>query len=1105
MTTRVSITHRIEDRFERAVRVPTQWLRLRPAPQTQAHVSAYSLVVHAEPFFLNWLRDPFENHLARLDLPEPITSLGFELEMIATLEPVNPFDFLMEPYAAEQPFDYPEQLHKELEPYLFVPPELGPRTRAFLDAVKAERKPSATVECLDALNQRVNTACKWQPTDAPGVSDLEQGLTRGVATSWDLAWLLTLSLRQLGLAARMVGGYRIYLAEDADTQDFVGLHAWSEVYIPGSGWIGLDPTMGLFTSETYIPLAAAPDPKRVLPGVGLRSAGAKHTETLQIRRLTPRADSWPYTDTQWSDIQALGYLVEQDLAAQALSVKLGASLSFVSGVHANEPEWNISALGPTKWHAAEGLLDRLQQRLAPGGVPQLGQGQWFAGDQLPRWQLSCYFRADGRPAWKNPQRLGWGKDSDYGLSQARDLAAFVARALGIASVHVLPAHEDALHDLARNGSTGLQREQPSAAELRDPDQRRALADRLSRSERQPTGYVLPLRWDHQAERWTSGAWPFRRERLYLLPGGSPLGYRLPLESLALDAETALESQLERDPFAPLDAWGDYHETMAARLQSARTEDAAFAPGLRTPRTALSVEARDGKLYVFVPPVSDAGHYLQLVAAVEIAAEALDVAVILEGYEPPEDARLRRFSLEPDAAVLRLQLPAAQSWSEQLSLLHAAYADAAWAGLRPERIMADGRRMPSGGGGPISVSGGSAPDSPFLTHPDTLRGLIAYFQRHPSLSRFFVGHNLGGSSASPRPDEGRDEALYELAIGLSRLPRGQSAAPWQTDRALRHLLTDPAGDMKRAELRIDQLFSPERASRRLGKVVIHAFETAPEPRMAALQLLLIQALIGRFARHPDSGELVRWGSALSDRFLLPRMLWEDLREVIADLNAAGYPFQLQWFQPLLELRFQALGSLALGELTLQLHTALEPWPVLAEEVTGGGVARFIDTANERVQVWLKGVTPGRHVLVCNGERVPLQHVGDFGEYVAGVRYKVVNPTSTLHPTVWPVNALVFDVLDAWSGRVLGGCTYYPGRPQVWGAYGQPLPPPQAADELDARGELPRPPTPLPAPSWASRPWSQPAHFVPRGSGLATLAEPLPRRDDRPYLLDLVHHG
>ena len=1103
MTTRVSITHRIEDRFERPVLLPTQWLRLRPAPQTRAEVTAYSLVVHAEPHFLNWLRDPFENHLARLDLPEPVTSLGLELELIATLEPVNPFDFLIEPYAVNHPFEYPEQLHKELEPYLFVPPELGPRTRAFLAGL--DHAPCSTVEYLDKLNQRVSTACKPGFTSTPGVSDLEQVLTRGEATCWDLAWLLTLSFRSAGHAARIVGGYRIYLGDDPSLPDYVGLHAWSETYIPGAGWIGLDPAMGLFTSELYIPFAAAPDPRRVLPGVGLR--GGQHTENLQIRRLTPRPDSWPYTDTQWADIQALGYVVEQDLAEQELPVKAAASLSFVSAVHANEPEWNTSALGPTKWHAAEGLLDRLQQRLAPGGVPQLGQGTWFAGDQLPRWRMSCYFRADGRPVWKNPARLGWGKDTDYGASLARDLAAFVARALGIASVHVLPAYEDALHELARSGAGVLQ---PTAAELRDPAARRALAARLSRSDRPPTGYVLPLRWDHEAERWTSGAWPFRRDQLYLLPGASPLGYRLPLDSLAVDSDTLLESQLELDPFAPTVPWPELHEGMQARLHGARTEDAAFAPGLRTPRTALGVEVRAGKLYVFLPPVGDALHYLLLVAAVETAAEALDVSVTLEGYEPPEDARLRRFSLEPDAAVLRLQLPAAQSWSEQLALLHAAYADAAWAGLRSERIMVDGRRMPSGGGGPITLSGSTAADSPFLTRPDTLRGLIAYFQRHPSLSHLFVGHNIGGSSSAPRPDDGRDEALYELAIGLSRLPHGVSEAPWKADRALRHLLTDPAGDMKRAQIRIDQLFAPERASRRQGKVVVHAFETAPEPRIQALQILLLQALIGRFARLWDSGKLERWGAALCDRFLLPRMLWEDLREVIADLNAAGYPFQLEWFEPLLKLRFPELGAVALGEISLSLTTALEPWPVLAEEVTGGGVARFIDTANERLQVGLKGLTPGRHVLICNDERVPLQQVGDFGEYVAGVRYKVVNPVSTLHPTVWPVNALVFDVLDLWTGRVIGGCTFYPGRPQVWGAYGYPLQaPPQAADEQDAQGEGERrrqkPDISLPMPSWASRPWTQPAHFVPRGSGLSTLVAPSPRRDDRPFLLDLVHHG
>ncbi|HEX6245021.1 MAG TPA: transglutaminase family protein, partial [Polyangiales bacterium] len=370
--------------------------------------------------------------------------------------------------------------------------------------------------------------------------------------------------------------------------------------------------------------------------------------------------------------------------------------------------------------------------------------------------------------------------------------------------------------------------------------------------------------------------------------------------------------------------------------------------------------------------------------------------------------------------------------------------------------------------------------------------------------FFAGHGIGGSSSTPRPDAGRDEALYELSLGLSRLPSGPSDAPWLADRALRHLLTDPAGDMKRAEIRTDRLFAPERASKRQGQVVIHAFETAPSPQLQALQQLLVQALIGRLARIPDSGALTRWGSALHDRFLLPRVLWEDLRSVVQDLNAVGYPFQLEWFEPFLALRFLRLGAVPIGEITLELTTALEPWPVLAEELAGGGIARFIDTANERVQVSLKGLTPDRYALVCNGERVPLRQVGDLGEYVAGVRYKVVNPSATMHPTVLPVDALVFDLLDLWTDRVVGGCTYLPGRSELWGPVGYPVasPAPRASDFA---GELPPPVVALPEPSWATRPWSRPPRFLPRGSGFASIPAPSPRRDERPYLLDLIQQA
>jgi uncharacterized protein (DUF2126 family)/transglutaminase-like putative cysteine protease len=1023
VSTRVAITHRIEQRFDRPTQCSTHWLRLRPAPHTRARISAYSLSVETEPHFVNWLRDPFENHLARLDLPEPITSLEIVLEIVAELEAINPFDFLTEPYAAESPFAYPDQLHKELEPYLRVA-EPGPRLRhwiAELHSLGLEK--TSTLERLTELNLRVHEAHALASGGIPFTLDPERILERGEGTCWELAWLLTLSLRHLDLAARFACGYRVVLDETASTRDSVGLHAWSEVFLPGAGWVGLDPATALFTNEKYLPLACTPDPMRARPLVDSdRNHPTTHSESLTVRRLVPVPETWPYTQTQWSDIEALGRSVEGDLVELGLEPTVGVSLNLVSSRDAAAPEWTFAALGASKRHAAESLLERLRHRLAPGGVTQIGQGQWYSGEELPRWRLGCFLRADGVPIWRDPARLGDGQRR-FALSDARSLARALAEGLGIGKDDLLAAYEDPLHARRRAGAFPTP---PDDGDLRDPARRRALAERLSEATGEAVGYVLPLRWDRAAGRFVSGPWRFRRGRLHLMPGEFPLGHRLPLGSLADDPESEREAAMERSPFEALGPLPGY-----ATDALPPGEVGATPAARRPPRTALCVEPRAGRLHVFMPPLSHLEHYLQLIAAVEGAARRNDVAVVIEGYDPPEDPRLLRFALEPEAGVLRLTLPQIGAWDRRVEVLRASYTEARYCNLKPERITDDGQRLPAGGGSRMTLGGARPADSPFLVRPRILRGLIAYFQRHPCLSYLFAGPSIGEGGDAPRPDEGRDEALYELSIALGHLSREQETRPWHADRVLRHLLADPKGDLTRAEIRTDQLYAPDRAGLRLGRVVIGAFQTAPEERTAALQTLLLLGLLGRFARVGDDATLVRWGGSLHDRFMLPHALWQDLVTVVADLNDAGYPFQLDWFGPILALRFPLLGRVRMGAIVLELQTAHEPWPLLAEEVSGGGVARFLDVANERMQVRLTGLTPGRYQLVCNDRLVPLQTTGAHGEYVAGVRYKVWNPPATMHPTQPAVEALVFDLLDLWTGRVVGGCTYYPRPPAIWG--------------------------------------------------------------------------
>jgi len=1123
MSTLIALTHVFEQRFERHVLLPTHWLRLHPAPHTRASVRAWSLKVDAEPHFLNWVRDPYENHQARLDLPEPVASFRLTMDLLADLKPVNPFNFLVEPYAARYPFEYPEQLLKELNPYLHLP-EAGPRLARYLTQMKPE--PGYLVKMLGDLTQRVHKSLAILGSAQPGPVDLEAVLARGQGSPWESAWLLTVVFRSLGLAARFTSGYRVLLQTGAiagsgdvpPPPDSAALHAWSEVFIPGAGWIGLDPSGGIYTHEGYIPLASTPDPLRALPWAEVepeageapcpRPRPLRVEERIQVRRMLPTPAPDPYSASQWVAIQAITDHVEQRLEAEKLWLAMAPTVSFTAAAP-YAAEWTTQALGPWKRGAAEELLAALRQGIAPGGVPIEGQGEWYSGESLPRWRFGCFFRADGQPIWRNPDLLavanprgGWyGGNSAVGNQDRGDalaLAKALAARLGFGPEALMPAHEDPLHELWRN-RTQIQFVPPAEA-LRDPEQRQALASRLSETLLEPTGYVLPLRWDVATERWTTGSWRFRRGGLYLLPGASPMGYRLPLESLPASEEVAGQDP-ERCPFDSRPLLSEVYGETTARLTqyvpvATRLEVAdPDAPASLIPRTAVCVELRNGRIVLFLPPLTHLEHWLDLMAAIEAAAAELGLPVVLEGYDPPEDFRLRRFSLEPEAGVLKLRLPLAEK-AAQLSLyLEAAYEQAAAIGLLAERVSGAGRRQPPGSGSEIVLGGGQPALSPFLSRPNLLPDLIVYWQRHPALSYFFAGRMVGPSGPAPRPDEGRDDALYELGIALSRLPRDGVPGPWVFDRALRHLLADPAGDIHKAEIRIDQLYGPDRYSQRLGRIALASLETAPNARQAMVQGLLVRALIVHLAMHPGARELMNHGPALHDRFMLPGPLFDDLREVLEDLERSGLPLPLEWFEPFLEQRFPVLGVARMGDIRLELRAAHEPWPLLAEEVVAGGVTRFIDSANQRLQVRLSGLTPGHHVLVCNGRRVPLQVGRERGQAVAGVRYKVCHLTSSLHPTVAPVHSLVFDLLDGRTGQVLGGCTWFPARPDLVGAIGAPLAPPHPQVGLPT--PLRRLPPPISPPVWSFN-----GGFLEQGSGARRLTPPMARAPETfTYLLDL----
>lgn len=1050
MSTPVALIHHIEQAFGSRRTVPTHWLRVRPAPHTRPAVTAYTIQVDCQPHFLNWVRDPFENHVARLDLPEPVTGLALTVEILADLVPLNPFDFLTESEATRFPFEYAEQTRKELAPYLKIETP-GARLSAWLKTL--DHEPAYIVEKLGTLNQAVHQrvtspGLNWNPA-FPGTEaaildgiELDGVLETGGFTPWQAAWLLTLSLRHLGLAARFTSGYRIFLDVSDPASDTASLHAWSEVFIPGAGWLGLDPAAGMYTHEGYIPLASTPEPVRALPLTGLDSRYPLQ-HTVKVRRLLPATLPNPYTEAQWADLNATGEQVNAVLAAQDIRLANAQTLSFVSPAHRYAPEWSTQALGQHKRQVAEELLQRLKRLWAAGAVIQETQGEWFGGETLPRWQLQVCFRSDGLPLWHHED---W--HDIHALQEpltAADLETFarsLTRNLQLSPDYLLPAHEDPLYELWRNRRT-LQFHPPAEA-LSDTTSRRQLADRLSETRCDPVAYVLPLRWEPLTGRWHSGRWSFRRGGLYLVPGDSAPGYRLPLGSLPVDAEAAALRDPERCPFETRSLLPGVHGELSTRLThllSAPLLEVADDdhPQGTVPRTALSLRLHQGRVRVFLPPLTHLEHYLELITAIEATAVTQGIPVMFEGYPPPQDHRLRRFTLEPDAAVLKLGLPMTSDWPLSQTTLTTAYAEAARLGLYGLHSRNTGSRMGPGGSTELVLGGEEPAQSPFLFRPRLLRSLIACWQHHPALSYFLAGRQIGPSGHAPRPDEGRADALYELDIALARMPLDEPGLPWIPDRILRHLLADPSGDIRRAEIRIDSLYDPDRMGQRLGHIILRAFETAENAPLATAQLLLVRALIATLSRRPINRPLIDWGTALHDRYLLPGVLWADLKTVLAEIREAGIPIQDEWYQPLLEGRFPLLGGVQWGEIRLELRPAHEPWPILAEEVTASGVARFVDSANDRVQVEVWGITPDRHVLACNGRRVPLQSTGTRGHYLAGVRYKVWNPVATLHPTLPPVYDLAFDLIDTWTGKVVGRFTYQPPRPSVPGPVALPVRP------------------------------------------------------------------
>ncbi|MGA3006282.1 MAG: transglutaminase family protein [Opitutaceae bacterium] len=1081
MAIHAALRHKTSYRYDRPVTLGPQIVRLRPAPHCRTPILSYSLKVEPAGHFRNWQQDPHANYLARLVFPEKARHFCVTVDVVAEMSVYNPFDFFLEPYAEQFPFAYEKKLAVELMPFR----RKHPRKPKLAELVASlDLKPQRTSDFLVGLNSRINQLVKYVIRLESGVQTPEQTLTKGSGSCRDSAWLLVNLLRHAGLAARFVSGYLIQLKPDVKAldgpsgteKDFTDLHAWCEVYLPGAGWIGLDPTSGLFAGEGHIPLACSPDPSGAAPITGgVEKAGVEFGFEMEVARIyeSPRVTK-PYTDKQWSQIATLGHAIDADLTRHDVRLTMGGEPTFVSIDDPDGAEWNFTAVSHRKRDLSGQLIKRLWRKFSPGALLHYGQGKWYPGEPLPRYALAAYWRKDGVPIWKDDSLIAdEARNYGHGPKEAKELATRIAQVVGVDPDHLVTGYEDIFY------YTWKERRLPSnvtpeKSNLKDKLERERMARLFQNGLGEPAGYALPIKRAESGRPggWLSGAWFLRDDDiLWLIPGDSPMGLRLPIDSLPWVAEKDYPWNWPQDPSKRFDALpkefpyrprpelsGQYFRTGAAAPTRA-----GFGPGQRAQqlgapepkrpdlppdldptrrprqgesapyivRTALCVQPRDGRLHVFMPPVATTEDYLDLVAGIETAVTEMGVPIIIEGETPPRDPRLNKLAVTPDPGVIEVNLHPSKTWDELVERTTTLYEEARQTRLGTEKFMVDGRHTGTGGGNHIILGGETPGDSPLLRRPDLLRSLLTYWQNHPSLSYLFSGLFIGPTSQAPRIDEARNDSLYELEIAFKEMERqvggGAPCPPWLVDRLFRHLLVDSTGNTHRAEFCIDKLYSPDGHAGRLGLLEMRAFEMPPHAQMSLAQHLLLRGLVSKFWRQPYQNGLVRWGTDLHDRWMLPHFCQTDFADVIADLRAAGYPFEADWFAPHFEFRFPRVGDLVRRDIEVELRTALEPWHVLGEESAGGGTVRYVDSSLERLQVKARGLSGDRFALAVNGHRLPLHPTGVNGEGVAGVRYRAWQPPNCLQPTIGVHAPLTFDLVDTWNQRSLGGCVYHVAHP------------------------------------------------------------------------------
>ncbi|MEZ4883591.1 MAG: transglutaminase family protein [Chitinophagales bacterium] len=1027
MAIHVAIQHFTQYLYNKPIHVSPQVIRLRPAPHSRTPILGYSLNITPKEHFINWQQDPFGNYLARVVFPDKIHSLSIEVEVIADMISINPFDFFLEEYAQHFPFKYDQQLLKELTPYLEIK-ESGSLLIQWVEKMKLQKQTEETTnDFLVRLNQQLCKDINYTIRLETGIQDCETTLSKALGSCRDSAWLLTQIFRHFGLAARFVSGYLVQLKADekplegpSGTEvDFNDLHAWTEVYLPGAGWVGLDATSGLLAGEGHIPLAATPDPGSAAPISGFTEpCEVTFKYKNEVSRIYESARvTKPYSDDQWQAVLALGETVEETLQRGDVRLTMGGEPTFVGTEDRDSPEWNDDADGENKRKQALQLAQKLKNHFAANGFIHFGQGKWYPGEPLPRWQYAIFWRKDGKALWID-ESLAADPTKDYGMTEkhSETFIKTLSTQLGINEKNCLPCYEDIYYFLWEKNNLPVQ-VNPEDIDKEDSLSRQKLLEVLQRGLDKAVGYVLPIAHDYVDGGWKSCLWQFNRNELFLIPGNSSMGLRLPLNRLPKLLPEQEEAPYEVSPLDELPPLPDHKDLSTSTIDK----------GIVPLRTALCVEPREGKLYVFMPPLQSLESYVELCYHIEQTATILSLPVIIEGYHPPTDYRLEKLVVTPDPGVIEVNVQPAKSWQEIVHNYEHLFELAKECKLTSEKFMLDGKHTGTGGGNHITLGGTTPKDSPLLRKPSLLRSFVNFWQNHPGLSYLFSSAFVGPTSQAPRVDEGRKEILYELEIAFDQIDKYEDPPAWIVDRVFRNLLIDLTGNTHRAEFCIDKLYSPDSQSGRLGILEMRGFDMPPHKQMCLVQLLLIRTLTACFWKNPYKQKLVRWGTELHDKFLIHHYVREDLMDVVEYLQSNGFDFKMEWLESFFEFRFPILGTLTVKDMTLTLRTGIEPWNVLGEEMSSSGTARYVDSSVERVEVLVEGFNADRYKVLCNRHAVPMIATPTKGKYVAGIRYKAWNPPSALHPTVGVDVPLVFDIYDTWNKRSIGGCTYHVAHP------------------------------------------------------------------------------